>query len=65
MFRDTLFQSLPNFGPYARERERIVAEHKEKIDLLSKEFEPEAVRPAYKPDKLVPPVKVISLSVKE
>lgn len=60
-----MLQSLPNFGPYARERERIVAKHKEEIDLLSREFEPEAVRPAYKPDKPVPPVKVISLSVKE
>lgn len=52
-------KSLPNFGPYARERERIVAKHKEEIDLLSREFEPEAVRPAYKRDKPVPPVKDI------
>lgn len=52
-------QSLPSFGPYMKEREGIVAKYKEKIDLLSKEFEPEKVRPALKPDKPVLPLKVI------
>ena len=53
-----LLQSLPNFGPYVKERERIVARHKEKVDLLSKDFQPEKVRPAIKPDKPAPLVKV-------
>ena len=43
------------------EKESLVAKHKEKIILLSKEFEPETVRPAFKPDKPVPLVKVIIL----
>ncbi|CAH3165814.1 unnamed protein product [Porites lobata] len=50
-------KSLPSFGPYLKERESIVAKHKEKIDLLSEKFEPEKVRPAYKPDKAAPLIK--------
>ena len=45
-----------------REREAIVARHKEKADLLSKELEPEKVRPALKPDKPAPVIKVNILS---
>ena len=56
-------QSLPSFGPYLKERESIVAKHKEKIDLLSEQFEPEKVRPAYKPDKAAPLIKVIQSNV--
>ena len=56
-------QSLPSFGPYLKERESIVAKHKEKIDLLSEKFEPEKVRPAYKPDKAAPLIKVIQSNV--
>ena len=56
-------QSLPSFGPYLKERESIVAKHKEKIDLLSEKFEPEKVRPAYKPEKAAPLIKVIQSSV--
>ena len=56
-------QSLPSFGPYLKERESIVAKHKEKIDLLSEKFEPEKVRPAYKPDKAAPLIKVIQTNV--
>ena len=41
-----------------KEREAIIARHKEKADLLSKELEPEKVRPAFKPDKPTPFVKV-------
>jgi len=52
-------QSLPSFGPYQKEKESIIARHKEKVDLLSEEFEPEKVRPAVKPDKPAPLVKVI------
>ena len=36
-----------------------MARHKEKIDLLSENFQPEKVRPAYKPDKAAPLIKVI------
>lgn len=54
---DLVGKSLPNFGPYLMEKESLVAKHKEKIILLSKEFEPETVRPAFKPDKAVPLVK--------
>ncbi|CAH3028556.1 unnamed protein product, partial [Porites evermanni] len=56
-------KSLPSFGPYLKERESIVAKHKEKIDLLSEKFEPEKVRPAYKPDKAAPLIKVIQSNV--
>ena len=40
-----------------------MAKHKEKIDLLSEKFEPEKVRPAYKPDKAAPLIKVIQSNV--
>ena len=40
-----------------------MAKHKEKIDLLSEKFEPEKVRPAYKPDKAAPLIKVIQTNV--
>ena len=46
-----MFQSLPNFGPYMKERREIVAKHKEKADLLSDDKKPEPVRPAPKPSK--------------
>ena len=35
-----------------------MASHKEKADLLHTELEPEKARPAFKPDKPVPLVKV-------
>ena len=63
MYSVSVLQSLPSFGPYIKEKESIVARHKEKIDLLGKEFEPEKVRPALKPDKPAPLVKVIDLKV--
>lgn len=53
-----VLQALPSFGPFVKEREAIVARHKETSDLLSRELEPEKVRPGLKPDKPVPLVKV-------
>lgn len=47
----SVFQSLPNFGPYMKERREIVAKHKEKSDLLSDDKKPEPVRPVPKPSK--------------
>ncbi|KAL9951246.1 hypothetical protein ACROYT_G043872 [Oculina patagonica] len=57
-------KALPSFGPFVKEREAIVARHKETSDLLSRELEPEKVRPALKPDKPAPLVKdVIGLAL--
>lgn len=53
-----VLQALPSFGPFLKEREAIMASHKEKADLLSTELEPEKVRPALKADKPAPLVKV-------
>ena len=53
-----VLQALPSFGPFLKERQTIVARHKEEADLLSRGLEPVKVRPAFKPDKPAPPVKV-------
>lgn len=57
-------KALPSFGPFLKEREAIVASHKEKGNLLCTELEPMEVRPALKPDKPAPLVKdVIGLAL--
>lgn len=55
---NVLLQGLPSFGPFLKERKSIMASHKENADLLHTELKPEKVRPAFKPDKPVPLVKV-------
>lgn len=55
---DVFLQGLPSFGPFMKERKAVMASHKENADLLHTQLEPEKVRPAFKPDKPVPLVKV-------
>ncbi len=56
-------QHLPNFGPYKKEKLRIVSEHKRKLDLLDKTFEPQTIRPAVEPKIPVPKLKVMPFFV--
>ena len=51
-------QGLPSFGPYKKKRLEIVAKYKEQVDLLDDASKPEQVRPAVKPTKPAPTVKV-------
>lgn len=52
-------QSLPSFGPYQKQKEDLVAKAKKENDLLGKESLPPAERPANKPSKPLPKVKVV------
>lgn len=54
---DLVGKNLPNFGPYKKEKEIIVAEAKEKDDLLADKYKPVVVRPAVGPKKPIPSVK--------
>ena len=54
---DVIGKSLPAFGPYNAERKKIVSEYKKSINP-SEEFKPEQHRPAHRPSKPVPTVKV-------
>lgn len=56
-------KGLPSFGPYKKKRLEIVAKYKETADLLSDSNKPEKVRPAVKPTKPTPSVKVGKCSV--
>lgn len=49
--------TLPHFGPYQKQRERLTAEQKITEDLLDKKHQPEPHRPARQPIHPVPRVK--------
>ena len=61
------WQSLPHFGPYQKQRERLTAEQKVSEDLLDVKYRHEPHRPARQPVRPVPRVKVchhpVSVSV--
>ena len=50
-------KALPEFGPYLKKKEEHIAAYKKEINRLE-ENPPEVHRPAYKPTKPVPHVKV-------
>ena len=50
-------QSLPEFGPYLAEKEHYIADYKKTV-VPVEEFAPEVQRPAYRPSRPVPTVKV-------
>lgn len=52
------WQSLPHFGQYLKQRERIAAEQKSTDDMLDKKYHPEPQRPTRQPIRPVPSVKV-------
>ncbi|XP_032232152.2 dihydropyrimidine dehydrogenase [NADP(+)] [Nematostella vectensis] len=61
---DLVGKGLPSFGPYLVKRNEIIAAHKSSSDILSKEYEPEPVRPAVKQSKPTPSVKdVVGLAL--
>ena len=58
----SLSQSLPEFGPYLKEKEKKIAGYKASIQPVS-EFLPAIHRPSLTPSSTIPSVQVISLSL--
>ncbi|XP_013413199.1 dihydropyrimidine dehydrogenase [NADP(+)]-like [Lingula anatina] len=54
---DIIGKTLPNFGPYKKQKMSVFAEEKRKIDLLDEEFLPPPIRPANSPKGAVPTVQ--------
>jgi len=57
--QSALGKSLPNFGPYARERATAVANMKQNEDLLDDKFKPLPNRPANKQRLMTPAVEAV------
>ena len=53
--QDVIGKTLPNFGPYARQKKELIAERKVSIDLLE-ENTVKVNRPAFEPKKMTPKV---------
>ena len=49
-------KTLPNFGPYARQKKELIAEQKATLDLLKENKVPTVNRPAFEPKKVPPKV---------
>lgn len=54
--KEIIGKSLPEFGPYLKEKDEMISDYKKSITPLT-EFSPETHRPSYKPNKPVPAVK--------
>lgn len=52
-------QHLPHFGPFLKERESKIAQHKHKEDLLADEYQPKPQRPPNAPAHPVPAIRAI------
>jgi dihydropyrimidine dehydrogenase (NADP+) len=50
-------KSLPHFGPYKKEREKIIASRLQNEDLLDRKYEPEVNRPPLQPSVPVPTIQ--------
>uniref|UniRef100_H2YN47 Dihydropyrimidine dehydrogenase [NADP(+)] n=1 Tax=Ciona savignyi TaxID=51511 RepID=H2YN47_CIOSA len=55
--RDIIGKDLPNFGPYRKERDEIVAKIKSETNLVSVESAPPKERSLYVPKKAIPTVR--------
>ena len=55
--KEVVGESLPAFGPYLTRRRKVIAEHKRSI-TPAEAFPAEVHRPALRPSKPIPAVKV-------
>lgn len=54
-----IWQHLPSFGPFLKEREQKIAQFKHKDDLLAEDYQPQPQRPPNAPKNPVPAIRAI------